>query len=177
MRDYTAVSPVSHNYPYAGARADYDPLNDSRLESGVRRGVALEKEIIGRLAEQGLRRVPVDRDGNCLFHSLSYFVPDDTVDHRAVRQLIVSYIAKHRELFRFEIEHSGEFASVDDYCVRMGGLGEWGDAIALQAFILIADINVRLFTEHGFSDLNPDGKQNVALLQFAEHYEPAVPIY
>lgn len=153
----------------------YNPLADSRLEPSLRQRVAVEKEITDRLANAGLRRVSVDRDGNCLFRSLSHFVPG--MDHRAVRRLIIAYIAQHRDIFRFEIENSGEFLSVDDYCQRMSRNGEWGDAIALQAFVLITDINVRLFTEHGHSDLNPDGSQNVAMLQYADHYEPAVPMY
>lgn len=122
-----------------------------------------------------LQACEVGKDGNCLFHSLAKCMEDIQIDHHRVRELLIDYIQENAERFEGDILASN-YLSVSDYCESMARDGEWGDAIMLQAFILMTNVNVRLFTDYGFSDLNPGGHQNVALIQHRGHYQPAIPI-
>lgn len=134
----------------------------------------VEESLLERnLRTQGLQMINIERDGNCLFHSLGAWLHG--AEHSAVRQIVVEYIASCPSTFEPDILASG-YENIQQYCEQMSQLGQWGDAIVLQAFILMTGVNVRLFTEYGFSDLNPDGSQHLAIVQLQGHYQPAIPI-
>jgi len=132
-----------------------------------------ESRLAKNLRNCGLQLVETQRDGNCLFHSLARWL--DGYDHAKLRQIVVDYIAAQPELFEADILASG-YGSVSEYCERMATLGEWGDAIALQAFTLLTGVNIRLFTDYGFTDLNPQATQHFAIVQQRGHYQPALRI-
>ena len=133
-----------------------------------------ESALAKNLRYNGLKMVETQRDGNCLFHSMARWM--DGADHEIVRGIVVEFVQEHPSIFEADILASG-YSSIDEYCERMSQLGEWGDAIILQAFILQTGVNIRLFTEYGFSDLNPKGSTNLAIVQHHGHYQPAIPLW
>jgi len=134
---------------------------------------SVESRIAKNLRNCHLQLIETERDGNCLFHSLACWL--DGYDHVKLRHVVVDYIAAQPELFEADILASG-YGSVSEYCERMTEPGEWGDAIVLQAFTLLTGVNIRLFTDYGFTDLNPQATQHFAIVQHRGHYQPALPI-
>lgn len=126
------------------------------------------------LASYGLERVQMPSDGNCLFHAISSFFNDPRTDHRAVRRRICEYIDTHRDQFAPDIEC--DYPSVDVYLREMRRVGEWGDAIMVQAFCLAYDVNVVLFTPGRCSELYPGNdsagneRPKMGLVAYEHHY-------
>lgn len=169
----TAVSAVDARDPERTA------LKSDRYQLPLRQivpviGRAHESALSKNLRSNGLKMVETLRDGNCLFHSMARWM--DGVDHEIVRNIVVEYVAEHPYIFETDILASG-YSSTDEYCERMSQLGEWGDAITLQALIMLTGINIRLFTEYGYTDLNPNGTQHLAIVQHHGHYQPAIPLW
>lgn len=177
-----AISEHQHDAPGAlrrtrtfreqgGSGMIYDRMSrTSQPRSGGSKSLTL---LESNLTRHALQEIEIPKDGNCLFHSLASWM--DGVDHLTIRKIIIEWIEMHTETFEQDILASG-YSSVQDYCRRMSRPGEWGDAIMLQAFILLTHVNIRLFTDYGFTDLNPGGIQNLAIVQHQHHYQPALPV-
>jgi hypothetical protein len=72
---------------------------------------------------------------------------------------------------------SCDFPSVQAYLEAMRQLGTWGDAITANAFCIMYDVNVTLFTPDGISELYPgDGRSKIGMVLLGGHYSSTTPI-
>jgi len=129
-----------------------------------------------RLAQHRLKLLPMAADGNCQFNAMSCFFQNRALSPREIRRRVVHYIWANRERFKYDIE--AEYGkSPQDYCSAMLREGVWGDGITLQAFGLLFNVNLWLFTAEGRSNLHeiPD-RPNVALVRSGAHYDAAIPM-
>lgn len=107
-------------------------VEDPKIETNA-------KLLDGRLRGQGLRRVKVDGDGNCLFRSLAHALHG--VDHLTLRRKLVDFMRRHRNDFKEFVYWTREEDAdkstdqlFDEYCVIAGRDGVWAGELFVQAF-------------------------------------------
>ena len=140
-----------------------------------------------RLAEFGLRAVPVVGDGACQFRSLAFALDgSDDRRHGEIRAAVVDHLERERALYEAFVPR--EVESFDAYLRRMRGAACWGDHLTLQAFADAFGRPVHLVTSYedrGFIQITPSSKstglaaassgQPLLLGFWAEvHYNPLV---
>ena len=131
--------------------------------------------------DYSLRRVRVAADGNCQFRALALFFPTSNISHLTIRHQVVQYIRENKETFKDEIEAlklEDGIRSVDHYCSLMSQPGYWGDYTTLQAFSLLYNVNVWLFTNEGAKPLRDEDEQlqNIGLVHQHSHFDAALPL-
>lgn len=128
------------------------------------------------LRKHKLRLVEMRADGNCQFRALASFFRSESMDHAAMRRLIIKFIAEHQDQFQADIV-ANYGCDVQAYCQQMGKDAVWGDGITLQAFGLLFHLNVWLILPDGVSKLHEQPRwQNIALVRRQNHYDAACPM-
>eukprot|EP00752_Nemacystus_decipiens_P011076 g9840.t1 len=95
-------------------------------------------EHYGRaLRNKGLRVVPVEGDGNCLFRSVSHQVYGDDSHHRLVRARCMDYMESEAHFFEPYVE--GDMAAFLRYLDVKRQNAVWGDDPEVQALCEIYD--------------------------------------
>ncbi|CAM9486523.1 unnamed protein product [Pylaiella littoralis] len=89
------------------------------------------------LRNQGLRVVPVEGDGNCLFRSVSHQVYGDDSHHRLVRARCMEYMESEAHFFEPYVE--GDMAAFLRYLDVKRQNAVWGDDPEVQALCEIYD--------------------------------------
>jgi hypothetical protein len=128
------------------------------------------------LATYGLCRLGVPADGNCLFHSLAFFIKDPTLDHLSLRRRLCAFIAAHPDHFASIVVDSPH-RSLSEYLSLMSRPGVFGDGSCIDAFSLLFGLNVVIFNDDQCYETLPDAEINIALYwdRRRGHYEPAIP--
>lgn len=85
----------------------------------------------------GLRIVPVEGDGNCLFRSVSHQVYGDDRHHAVVRAMCMDYMESEQEYFEPYVV--GDMAAFLRYLSYKRRDGVWGDDPELQAMCELYD--------------------------------------
>lgn len=145
------------------------------------------RNLLSRLKQDGLVLRSTAGDGNCQFRALAHFAENPEIDHVRVRRSVVDFIEQNPDRFEMDIRFGGEqrHRTVADYCAEMRRLGVWGDGTTLMAFCLCYNVNVRLYTAHGWCDLYPanaadssDGppatsshRPTICMARCGEHYD------
>ncbi len=129
------------------------------------------------LEEWRLTWVPIHADGNCLFSALASFFGQKEIDHGYLRKEVVNHIQGQPLTFETDIL-ANDYPDVATYCNRMAKLRYWGDAIALQAFCQLSQLNIWLLTPAGVCQISDYGndKDNIALIHWGNHYDATTPI-
>eukprot|EP00904_Undaria_pinnatifida_P009801 jgi/Undpi1/5951/HiC_scaffold_2.g01225.m1 len=89
------------------------------------------------LRSQGLRVVPVEGDGNCLFRSVSHQIYGDDSHHRLVRARCMDYMESEAHFFEPYVE--GDMAAFLSYLGIKRRNAVWGDDPEVQALSEIYD--------------------------------------
>ncbi|CAN0230587.1 unnamed protein product, partial [Ectocarpus fasciculatus] len=89
------------------------------------------------LGSRGLRVVPVEGDGNCLFRSVSHQVYGDDSHHRLVRARCMDYMESEAHFFEPYVE--GDMAAFLRYLEVKRQNAVWGDDPEVQALCEIYD--------------------------------------
>ncbi|CBN78161.1 conserved unknown protein [Ectocarpus siliculosus] len=89
------------------------------------------------LGSRGLRVVPVEGDGNCLFRSVSHQVYGDDNHHRLVRARCMDYMESEAHFFEPYVE--GDMAAFLRYLEVKRQNAVWGDDPEVQALCEIYD--------------------------------------
>ena len=114
-----------------------------------------------RLAEFGLRAVPVAGDGACQFRSLAFALDgSDDRRHGEIRAAVVDHLERERALYEAFVPR--EVESFDAYLeAHARGAACWGDHLTLQAFADAFGRPVHLVTSYedrGFIQITPSSK-------------------
>ena len=143
------------------------------------------ERMLARLAADNLALHAVDGDGNCQFRALAHFCKSGALDHARIRREIVDFIEENKDLFAVDICFGGDFVdeqrSVEQYCADMRRMGTWGDGTTLMAFCLLYNVNVRLYSADGCSDIYPNDvddensdqteRPTVCMVRCGTHYD------
>jgi len=98
--------------------------------------------VDSRLASLGLRRHETRKDGNCLFHAVSFLLNQKAiahVDHVQLRKDVCNYIALNVKLF--EIDIIVEYGTVENFLKIMQTPGKYACNIVLTALSFLFDVN------------------------------------
>ncbi|OMP01088.1 Ovarian tumor, otubain [Corchorus olitorius] len=107
--------------------------------------VSDHQRLLDRLQLYGLVENKVQGDGNCQFRSLSDQLYRSQEHHKVVRELVVSQLKSHPEMYEGYVP-----MGYADYLKKMNKNGEWGDHVTLQA---AADsYGVKIFVLTSFKD-------------------------
>ena len=120
--------------------------------------------------------VRVPSDGNCLFHSLRFFLRYNQISAHELRLRLCSYIASHADTYSVIITES-PFRSLTEYLQAMSREGVYGDGTMINAFSSLFQINVVIFNDGQYHETLDTAPVNIALYwdRSAQHYQPAIP--
>lgn len=102
--------------------------------SEIERERQRDLEFIMRLKDHGMKVIPIDGDGNCLFRAVSYQLYLNEDGHEILRKKCVEHLRAHRK--RFEMFCDGDF---DEHTTEMSKTGVWGDDLEIRALEEILD--------------------------------------
>lgn len=158
-------------------QCELDPDLKAAIEASMKDQRLLEsydRSLEHRLKSQGLRRVPVPGDGNCLFTAWGKSVQ---ADPRHLRNDAVDYLRHHEDLFK---SLNGDEESVRDYCSRMIKDKVFGDLIMIRALSEISKRPVIIVSPYG--DIQHFGLDKFSLCDTVtlayngvNHYDAVVP--
>lgn len=94
----------------------------------------------------GLRVVPIEGDGNCLFRAISHQLYGDESFHGSVRKEAVAHLRAHGDFYSEFCAGEGLEARVR----RMSRDGEWGDHLELQALAEVHSASVEVYCDREF---------------------------
>lgn len=97
----------------------------------------------------GLKIVKSEPDGNCFFHSVSYFVEED---HLTIREKVCNEIESNKKL-------NSQIIDLDDYIKDLRKKGNYGDTTCAKAVANIYNMKVTIFDECGYVVHCPDGTE------------------
>lgn len=111
-----------------------------------------------RLRTAGWQFVPIDPDGNCMFAAVSYFLHNGDEGYQAqLRWDAAEYIRNNPGYFWDVLDIDPQSAQpLVEYCNRMRvpyvhspRVGEWGDAVMLQALARMLQRPIQLYSTRG----------------------------
>ncbi|CAH1267165.1 Hypp3697 [Branchiostoma lanceolatum] len=130
---HSPLTVTSVNQPTVVPSEFYPPQCLTKLKPLSRFGpCSMATRVERRLRTMGLRMVPVDKDGNCFFRSVSFVLahsdPSIQLSHQDLRMILVDYIIQHLHDFGqfFTSEDEDPITQLEDLLVD----GTWCNAMA-----------------------------------------------
>lgn len=131
--------------PMYKPRVEYELGKLLREVMGMDSNWVSEEQVEHHYERLGWRVTSIEKDGNCLFRAISDQLYGSERFHQDIRQRLVDFIAREKDIFAPFVELEGE--SMDAYCTRMRRSGEWGGNPELYA--AAKSFNIHLVVHQG----------------------------